>query len=295
MWIANLGGNPGLTEISSSTGRLVRVIKNPAFVVGDMALAWSGKDIWSAPFVQQGESIKNRVFEINPTNGDIVRTIRAPADEISQPESIVVSSGDIWIANAGGGSVGPGQRSYVTELAPNGSLVRVLSPHLVYPDAVAVAHGHVWVLGTANYQLTEFTSANGHYVKSISLPRTGTPEPNDLLVVGPNLWIPMGEWIDVVSATTGKVTRTIKLSHSQVTSGSYNQHAVVVGAELFLTTGYLNTVLEINMASGTVVRVIAGAAYAFKDPWGIAVSGGDLWVSNNNNSGEGSVTRFPIP
>jgi hypothetical protein len=48
-------------------------------------------------------------------------------------------------------------------------------------------------------------------------------------------------------------------------------------------------VTELNASDGTPVQILAGAGYGFAGPWGMAVDGSHIWVTNSDG---GSVTEL---
>ena len=54
----------------------------------------------------------------------------------------------------------------------------------------------------------------------------------------------------------------------------------VAGDDLFVANNFGNSVTELDISTGALVRVVSGPAYRFNDPDALAVTSGDLFVAN---------------
>ena len=66
---------------------------------------------------------------------------------------------------------------------------------------------------------------------------------------------------------------------------------MVAGPDLFVANSDAPTIVEVDIATGSLVRVISGPEYQLNPPGPMAVAGPDLFVVNN---GGNSVTELAI-
>jgi DNA-binding beta-propeller fold protein YncE len=62
------------------------------------------------------------------------------------------------------------------------------------------------------------------------------------------------------------------------------------GTHVWVADSYANAVIELNAATGALVKVLRGSRYDFLGPVGIDSDGTNVWVANES---DGSVTGFP--
>jgi uncharacterized protein YerC len=87
-----------VTELSASTGALVRVIRGANYgISGPEGIALSGTHVW----VANGAS----VTELSASTGALVRVIRCPSYGFDGPEGITSDGSHVWVANFDGASV----------------------------------------------------------------------------------------------------------------------------------------------------------------------------------------------
>ena len=152
LWVANNGGN-SVTELSASTGAVVKVLSGPSYGFnGPNAIAVGGGHVWVANFGNSGNST---VTELSASTGAVVKVLSGPSYgfHFNGSSTIAVGGGHVWVANTGGASV--------TELNEStGTLVQVLSrPSYEFnrPDAIAADGTHVWVANADGESVTELT------------------------------------------------------------------------------------------------------------------------------------------
>jgi hypothetical protein len=248
-----------VVELNTSSGALERVIKNKAGdLIWPQGTAVSGSNLWVGT--------NNSVTELNANNGSLVRVINAKADKLTGLAPLSVSDGRVWIAGYAD------HTGSVTELnASNGSLVRVINAKadgLNGPQAIVASGSHVFVLNALGDSVTELNASNGSLVRVINahagccVPRSGTfesAEPIALAVNGSSLWVT-------------------------------DQHAPANGGDAN------NFLVELNASNGSLVRTISAKADHLTDPDDIEVSGGHVWVENDDyltelNASNGSLVR----
>ncbi len=192
VWVANQGGN-SVTELSASTGALVRVDSGPRYgfdqvvsgigglivLPGPSAIASDGTHVWVA------NSNGNSVTELSSSTGALVRVIRGSSYGFDYPEGIARNANHVWVVNSNGNSV--------TELsASTGALVWVISGSSYgFDDPVAVASdgSHVWVANVYGNSLTELSASTGALVRVISGSSYGFDDPVGVASKGSRVWV----------------------------------------------------------------------------------------------------------
>jgi outer membrane protein assembly factor BamB len=248
VWISVIGEPsgerrfPGVVELNTKTGGLVRVIKNHNRDLTEPgAVAIGRSDVWVA------DDQYANVTELNAKTGALVRVIKGPADGITNPSAIGVEDGHVWVA---------GGDKTVTELnAATGDLTRVINApadQLKAPDDIATGKGRVWVLNSDGNSITELNAATGDLIRVISARagccafRTGSfesAEPTLMTLSGAHLWV-----TDVHDYANGATSVT--------------------------------SLVELNAMNGSLERVIRGSAYKLSFPSGIVVVDGHVWVQS---------------
>ena len=94
LWVGNSGGS-SLTEITGTTGTLVRVVKGAKYDFnGPGPLALSNNKLWIG-------SGGNEVTEINSATGALVRVLNSRKYDFSTPNGFAFSGNDLWVASSG--------------------------------------------------------------------------------------------------------------------------------------------------------------------------------------------------
>lgn len=202
----------------------------------------------------------NSVTEINASTGAVDRIINTAANGFSEPMGIAGDGTDVWVTNLSSNSV--------SEInCDTGAVVRSLSAGtLDAPVAVAVGGGRVWVASQAHQ-----TDAKGNLILNSSV-------------------------ATLFSTSSGSLVENVQGSNANGLNGS---SGVAVGhGKVWITNALGNSVTELNVATGQVMRVINGGTGSFDWPMGIAVTGADVWVANLNgnslteiNESTGAVLR----
>lgn len=257
-------GTSGAVGTGLTSGSVVN-LAGVSTITASGSHAWVTID-YTAYKGDRAELKKNRyeVVELNTSSGALERVIKNKAGDLIWPQITAVNGPNLWV----------GTNNSVTELnARNGSLVRVIyakSDKLTGLAPLTVSNGRVWIAGYADHtgSVTELNASNGSLVRVINAragccaPRSGTfesAEPIALAVNGSSLWVT-------------------------------DQHAPANGGDAN------NFLVELNASNGSLVRTISAKADHLTDPDDIEVSGGHVWVEDDDyltelNAINGSLVR----
>jgi hypothetical protein len=253
LWVANGGSNNGgnsLTELNLNNGSLVRNIP------GDFGHPTiDGSHLW----VTSGG---NSITEFDSTNGSLVRTISGVSYHFNAPAALVADGSHLWVVNGGGNSI--------TELdSNNGSLVRTISGasyDIHHPSFLAADGSHLWVAnegwGNAN-SITEINLNNGSLVRNIPGASHDFQGTDALVADGNHLWVAtsFANVITELSSNNGSLVGTISAAPYDFDKPSA---LVADGSHLWVansgTDPYGNSVTEINLYDGSLVRNISNAS-----------------------------------
>lgn len=319
VWIASDPGNGGgwVTELNASDGALIRTLSGARYGFHyPAAIAFDGTHIWVANDPQTGDGQTPKpgdgtVTELNASDGSWVRTLSGPGYGFDFPSAIVVSGGDVWVANGLGTSV--------TEVkASDGSVIRTLSGSRYgfdSPSAITVSGSHIWVVNAGsgdNASVTEFSAADGSWIRTLPWSRYSSNDPSGIAVVGGHIWVTTSSW-DITSnestvfeldATDGRLVKSL----SSGCHGFYDPSAIIAVGDLVWFAGRTQTndsVTALDASSGRWVRTLSGDSWfqvwwngCTKDPPGsgygfsnltlIAAVGDRVWVI-----GDGTATILP--
>jgi hypothetical protein len=276
-WVANYANN-SVTELNSSDGALVRVIRKKSYKFNyPGALAINGNDLWVANFHA------NSVTELSTVNGSLIRVVSDPADKINDPNDIASVGGDVWILDTG--------NSDITELrASDGGLVRVINGSnfgLSFPLSFAFSGTDMWV-SSETQVLEEFDTKTGAHVDnrlsnigggSISV----VADDNDIWVIG----------------STGvlmqfSVPNLVQL-HSFYSESEEAGPISIFGGEVWV--GTINEAMEYNASTGSLSRVVKIPPVGnYEVPGCIEASGSHVWICYQHwlrelNASNGSLVR----
>jgi hypothetical protein len=200
--------------------------------------------------------------------------------EFDAPSGLAFGSGHLWVTNQAGDSV--------TEINPTsdawiGSFTRSKGYSFNQPVAITQAGADLFVANAGN-SVTEMSSSNGKLVRTLkgasfhfAKPEAITSAGNTILVL--NSGAGKAGSITEFNARTGSFLRTISGS-----SFKFDDPAAftVSGSDVFVADEDNNSVTEVNVANGKLVRVVSGEGLDAPD--GIAVQDGDIWVADNASS-----------
>lgn len=141
LWIANKKGS-SVIEIKPSTGQVLHYLWQSSYGFNHPdAIAIVGSHVWVAN--------SRTLTELNASNGDLIKVMTGFAN----PNSITVTGKYIWITDGNG----PYGGSVIEINAITSTRARVIAgPKYKFdvPDAIAVAHGHLWIANRKGNYLT---------------------------------------------------------------------------------------------------------------------------------------------
>ncbi len=301
-----LGGDSGVTELTASTGKVVRDGLSPSYAFESAdAVASDGVHVWVGNELGVGDGRcrtcgqATEVAEVSATTGAFVRAISGASYRFAEPRAIALGDSRVWVANGTGNSV--------TELSSTtGRLERVISGGygFVGPGAVATGGAHVWV-ASGNNCITELNATSGALVRMISVPTPGCNSycpslrgcVEAIAVDGTHVWAglypskpPYSRAVAEISASTGQVVKVISGARYKFAS----LRAIATdGTHVWIANDDGNSVTELNAQTGSLIRVISDPSDRFNHPAAIALSSGHVWVvSNGDGSSSGGVTEL---
>jgi len=205
-------------------------------------------------------------------------TTHSTVSEFDSPSGLAFGGGHLWVANAADSSVSeinPTTGAWLGNFRSNGY-------GFFHPTAIVDDVGEVFV-ANANGTVTEIRASNGAFVRRISgaryhffRPVAITTANNDVLVLNSG----MSGSITVFSVSTGALVRNIR----GVADAFSNPAAFATsGPDVFVADKGNNSVTEVNVATGRLVRVVANRGLSAPD--GIAIGSGNVWVADQFTSG----------
>lgn len=206
----------------------------------------------------------------------------------SNPDAIVASGSDLWIANSNGG--------YITETDEStGQLVRTLYGFYSV-EALAISGPDLWVAGCADGgralpALTQIDTDTGAVVQTITAKSDDLNCPDTLAVSGSSLWV--GNYLSgslvQLDAGSGAFIQEVVAPSDELENPI---SAAVAGNDLWIGT-LDNGLVELNATTGAIVQVATGPSGNEQvcSPYGLAVADGNLWVTNDcvQYDGDGNI------
>jgi sugar lactone lactonase YvrE len=202
--------------------------------------------------------------------------------EFDSPSGLAVAAGHLWVTNEAGNSV--------SEIDPsNGAWTATFTRARGYrfnrPTAITPAGADLFIANAAGTVL-EMRATTGALVRVIPNTHAAFADPVAISHSGDVILVlnagrassssPLAGSITELDARTGSVLRTIKGS-----AFAFDDPAAmtVSGPDVFVADKGNNSVTEVAVASGRLVRVVAGEGLDAPD--GIAVQDGNVWVSDS--------------
>jgi hypothetical protein len=196
--------------------------------------------------------------------------------EFDAPSGLAFGGGHLWVANEAGNSV--------SEINPIGGawIATINSKRYGFhaPTAITRDGAYLFVANTAS--VTELRASNGAFVRIISGSHYHFVNPVAIdaagsLIIVLNAGRSTGEGsITEFRVGTGAPVRTV----SGTSYAFADPTALAVsGSVAFVTDKGYNSVTEVRIANGRLVRVVTNQG--LNAPDGIAVVGGDAWVSDS--------------
>jgi hypothetical protein len=205
------------------------------------------------------------------------------ASEFDAPSGLAFGGGHLWVTNQAGDSV--------TEIDPSSgawltTFVRSKGYRFNQPAAIT-SDGSDLFVANASGSVTEMRSSNGalvrvisgakyHFVNPIAIDASGST----ILVL--NAGRPSGliaGSVTEINARTGLLRRTVS---GAPFAFSDPVALTVSGPDAFVADKGDNSMTEVNIATGHVVRVVAQQGLAAPD--GIGVADGQVWVADSTTS-----------
>ncbi len=287
IWVANSryedGGGGWLTELSATTGALVRIVAGGRYALTDpQALAVDGDRLWVA------DGNGDALTELSAATGALIRVIAARRYQLADPAALAVDGGGLWVAN--------GASNSVTELdAVTGALIRVISAPryrlntTVYAPAIAAAGNRVWVPDGNTDAVTEIDAATGALVRVIAGRRYQLNGPDAIVAAGSRVWVvnvntPSVTEIDAATGALIRVIASLPNVPFAITADRGGVWLVTnLGEKAVDGAGPHGSVAEFSAGTGRRIRNITGAPFGSDSPGGaIAADGGDVWVTDTN-------------
>jgi streptogramin lyase len=201
------------------------------------------------------------------------------ASEFDAPSGLAFGGGHLWVTNQAGDSV--------TEINPsNGAWVTTFTRSNGYrfsqPAAITNDGANLFVANGGN-SVTEMRASNGQLIRVISGAKYRFVDPvaidtsgNTVLVLNAGRPSAFAGSITEINARTGALVRT--LSGAPFAFGD-PVALTVSGPDAFVADERSNSMTEVNIATGRVVRVVTQQGLASPD--GIGVEDGQVWVADS--------------
>jgi hypothetical protein len=206
--------------------------------------------------------------------------------EFDEPTGLAFGGGHLWVTNEAGNSVteiNPSSGAWVNSFTHNEGYLFSRPVAITQSGAdlfVANAGDSVSEMSTNNGKLVRvIKGAKYHFVSPVAITSSG----NTILVL--NAGHGASGSITEFNERTGSFMRTISGS-----SFAFDNPAAftVSGSDVFVADEGNNSMTEVNVANGALVRVVAGQGLDAPD--GIAVQSGEVWVADNASSAATEIT-----
>ena len=143
------------------------------------------------------------------------------------------------------------------------------------PIAASMLGSDLFVANERGNSVTEVNASSGAHIATIAGSSFGLDEPTAITYDGPDLFVANG--------ASNTVTEIDPTNRSLVQTISGFSHPVAMTAEsghLYVLNG-TGSVTEVSAITGGLLGVASGNQFDFSTPMGIAVAGGNLFVTNN--------------
>jgi outer membrane protein assembly factor BamB len=261
VWVVNDGvkgnskGTGSITELSASTGALVRVITvgaarfdNPA------AIATNGSHVWVTNLETSSDG--GSVTDLNEADGSIARVVDGLGDYFDGPVAVAADGNDVWVVSSGaknyyGNGRGVGS---VTELdARTDRVIRIITAQTApfdEPTAIAISGGHVWVANLDYSSIVELNESNGSLVRLIRA--NSLNQPLSMAIDRQHVWVAnfFGNSVTELEKSSGAVVRVIGAGIDEPGG------IAIAGSHVWVTDGPSDAVTELNESNGALVRTI---------------------------------------
>lgn len=313
---------PATTEGSSSTpttisppptADIVRIITGPPYGLGEsLAATVVGDDLYVANLGAEGSDANGSlstlaiggagsVVEINAQSGTLVRNYSTGSCHIDEPEAFAAAGDQLLVSNAANNTV-----SELSTVSGECGVATVGSDYdFDDPAAMVVAHGHLVVggvpvsdlfsgVGLASYgsfasEMTEINPSTGALVRVLKGAEYKLGLFGALAASGKDVFVANFEnGITEINADTGRLVRVIGVGKP----GTLATTALAVSGK-YLLVGVLNksdtgSLMEIDIATGSLVKTISGKRYGLSIPVSLATVGPDVFMDTVNDDNSSS-------
>jgi hypothetical protein len=237
------------------------------------AFASDGTHLWIATNsdLAMGGWQADALVELSAKTGAFERVVR----DVPSVSVLLASGTHLWaISNA----------SKIYELSPaTGAIQRIISNgRWGYLTAIATNGVDLWVSDASN-GLTELRASNGVFVRQVVLPGRYRTNPAAMVIAGGELWVlnnaGLTSSVVVLSASTGARVRVLE---GAAFGFAYPMSMATNGTDVWVVNasyGPDNTVTEISVKTGTLVKVLA-RGYGFDNSVQVALDGPYVLVVN---------------
>jgi YVTN family beta-propeller protein len=268
----------GLLWVLDAAGRVVRidprtnaVVGKPLRVPADAAAIAAQEALWVASVADGdlGAPGQDVVTRIDPATGRTVATIRVPR----APLDLAVTSGAVWMTNAGAGGDSVMRIDSRTNRL-SGRPVRTGAS----PQSLAVGGGSLWVANHDERTVARIDLTSGTVVADIPVPS----EPHRVAYGAGAVWV--GNWHDDSVSRIDPATN--RVVGAPIPIGAHHAGNLAVGAgDLWVTSDYRLdgapedvVVVRIDAQTNRAVETITVGGH----PIDVAAAGGAVWVSVAN-------------
>lgn len=188
---------------------------------------------------------------------------------------MVLSDGHLWVVD--------NSANEVVELnASDASLIRIVdaeSDRFDEPSDISSSGRYLWV--TSSQNVTQLNASNGSLVRVLRAAKYHFDFPGSIVFGDSHIWMTNGgntkndSSVVELDPESGSLVRVIELP-----GPSNPEDLTIFGTRLWVTNSGNDTVEEFSASTGSLIRTLDGSNYHFDEPWGIASTGRDLWVSN---------------
>jgi hypothetical protein len=192
IWVANALGD-SVTEINASDGSLVQNISDTSYKFNiPFAVAFDGIHVWVTNL--NGNSVTEMT-----TGGTLVRVLSGAPYNFSTPDALIATSpnpirpvGFLWVLNKGNNTV----TELNTGVLSDGSFVQLLGAfggtgayNFSGPAGVTATRNRIWVANINGDSVTEFNTADGSWVRTITGPSYGLERPDAVAFTPTGVWV----------------------------------------------------------------------------------------------------------
>ncbi len=210
------------------------------------------------------------------------------ASEFNSPSGLAFGGGHLWVTNEAGNSV--------TEIDPSngdwlGTFARSTTYRFNRPTAIVGSGSNLFIANAGN-SVSEIRAGSGAAVRTVSGAAFGFADPVAIAAAGGTILVlnagRANGWgsITEFSANTGKLRRVVMGS-----SFAFNKPAAltVAGPDVFVADEGDNSVTEVDIATGRLVRLVQ--LQGLDAPDGIGVEDGQVWVADSASNSATDISE----